>query len=134
MEENIAKPKKNKERCEECRRLLRKCKLRINPQTKRLLCKKCDKKEITNPFYIPPEKRRSKYTVDQTESKNLYRQFINQGMSPKQASKRINKLKSRLNYTKNMFKRGRILMKYKKQQESDSNKQLAEGLGMRKVK
>lgn len=133
MEDNIAKPKNNKERCEECQRLLKKCKLRTNPRTGRLLCKRCDKKEITNPFYIPPEKRRSKYTVDQTEAKNLYKQFMNQGMSPKEASKRIKRLKMRLNYTKNMFKRKRILMKVKEQENKELNKQLAQGLGMKRA-
>jgi len=124
-----------KKHCEECGRLLRTCKLQKNKSTNnKLLCKRCKRKEITNPFYIPPEKRRSKYTVDNTEAKNLYKQFIKEGLSPNQASDRIKKLKKRLQYTRNMFKRKRILMKYKKQQESESNKQLAEGLGMKKVK
>lgn len=124
-----------KKECEGCGRLLRTNKLQKNKTTNnKLLCRRCKKKEVTNPFYIPPEKRKSKYTVDNIECKSLYKQYIKEGLTPKQASRRLNKLKSRLKETQNMYKRRKMLMKLKEKESEDKNIQLTKGLGMKKVK
>ena len=124
-----------KKRCEGCGKLLRTNKLQNNKTTNnKLLCKRCKKKEVTNPFYIPPKERKSKYTVDNIECKSLYKQYIREGLTPKQASKRLNRLKSRLKYTRNMYKRRKMLMKLKEKESEDQNIQLTKGLGMKKVK
>ncbi|HKL24029.1 MAG TPA: hypothetical protein VJ912_01705 [Candidatus Nanoarchaeia archaeon] len=126
---------KPKKRCEGCGRLLRTKNLFKSKDTNnKLLCRRCKKKEVTNPFYIPPKDRKSKYTVDNIECKSLYKQYIKEGLSPEQAKKRLNKLKSRLKYTRNMYKRRKMLMKIKEKESEDQNIQLVKGLGMKNIK
>jgi hypothetical protein len=89
---------KPKQRCPECRRMLRINKLVYNPVKKVDLCKNCDKKVGHNLFYTPPEKRKyripivsriSKYNFQDDEKKVLMNNLKNEGLTFEEANNRI---------------------------------------------
>lgn len=116
--------KRPKKRCEGCKRLLRTKNLERNERTNnKLLCKRCTKKEITNKFYVPLEKRKGRRYLTEDECKKLYSKLRKIGYTGKEASRRINRIKYQLKMTKNYLKRKRVIEKVKKAKDDKLNKE-----------
>lgn len=122
-------------KCECCLKLHKK--IVLSKDGKKKLCKNCKKKEVTNKWYVPYEKRKENgiignYNFTSAEKNTLHRNFMNQGLSYEMAWKKVNtserilrwsKRMNRINYYKNLKKQREQNMENK-----EMNKKFLEGL------
>jgi hypothetical protein len=119
--------------CKESKRL--KCFI-FNKIKNKEICKKCNRHIGSNIFYVPFDKRKKafvgKYSISTEERRRLYSQFIQSGLSPSEAGRRIaytiNGLRMNLFRKKGLktIKRNRELRK--KQKQIEDKKKFIEGL------
>jgi ribosomal protein L37AE/L43A len=124
-------PPNKKFECPDCKkkfRKLEKCKDGIKR------CKMCKRKLITNKFYVPIENMRErrgimgKFSMTKEEIGALYKNAINSGKTPEQASKMVSEHIKMLRQMK--MKKREIVdnIKNRKIKESELNKKFKEGL------
>ena len=81
-----------KEVCPECKRILRTRCFVFNRIRKTRICNQCDKRIGSNIFYVPFSKKANfigKYSITEQEKYNLWRKFVNQGLSFKAAWRKV---------------------------------------------
>lgn len=128
-------PPNPKYECPDCKRMLRR--LQKGPDGKKR-CRTCNKKVVTNKFYIPPEKIKERYesitnfNLTQSERQQLYRQFIQQGNTPEQASRKVKQhvgMLRAMRSRKRAAETRRMNTKIKQRQQSEElNKNFKESL------
>lgn len=117
--------------CPKCHRTLRTKCFVFNRREKHKLCKQCDKKIGSNPFYDPllkNKKTKIRYNIKFDEQQALYKTLVNKGLATENAKDRV---KNRVKYI-NFFQRMRNkICKEKEIANSKINDNLLKGLGQK---